>query len=188
MSPQLTVQNAQVSTASVEIKTLTLSGKQVTLAVFRQLIEAPLIKEGGRLNGVAWGTVNYHPDRCGDDTTAHWHVVWQLGDELRRSWVTMTYEPEPVFWSQALEHLHVASIHHWLDTGEVRYGQGGIFDVFKLDDHWKRWSWVHDYQQIDFTDEETGIKTGLHIPEGVRAAVLAKYIVYTTLAVLSALP
>lgn len=174
MSPQLTVQNAQVSTASVEIKTLTLSGKQVTLAVFRQLIEAPLIKEDGRLNGVAWGTVNYHPDRCGDDTTPHWHVVWQLGDELRRSWVTMTYEPEPVFWSQALEHLHVASIHHWLDTGEVRYGQGGIFDVFKLDDHWKRWSWVHDYQQIDFTDEETGIKTGLHIPEGVRAAVLAK--------------
>jgi len=39
MSPQLTVRNAQVSTASVQIKTLTISGKQVTLAVFRQIAE-----------------------------------------------------------------------------------------------------------------------------------------------------
>lgn len=84
--PALTVHNAEVSTAAVEIKTLTISGKQVTLAVFRQLQEEPLIASAdGNLNGVPWGTVNYHPDKCGDDRRRHLHVVWQLGDELRRS-------------------------------------------------------------------------------------------------------
>lgn len=83
--PQLTVHNAQISTATVEIKTLTISGKQVTLAVFRQLIEQPLIASDGTLNGVPWGTVNYHPDKCSSDDPRHWHVVWQDGGELRRS-------------------------------------------------------------------------------------------------------
>jgi hypothetical protein len=38
----LTPQTAQITTASVEIKTLTVSGKQVTMAVFRQLYQEPL--------------------------------------------------------------------------------------------------------------------------------------------------
>ncbi len=54
MNPPLNVHNAQISTAKVEIKTLTISGKQVTLAVFRQLIDELLIAEDGRLKGVAW--------------------------------------------------------------------------------------------------------------------------------------
>jgi hypothetical protein len=82
---QLTVHNAQISTAAVEIKTLTISGKQVTIAVFRQLREERLISFDGTLNGVPWGTVNYHPDKCGDDFADHIHVVWQRGSELLRS-------------------------------------------------------------------------------------------------------
>lgn len=105
MSPGLNDRNVQVSNATVEIKMLTLSCKGVTQAVFRQFIEAPLIKEDGNLNGVAWGTVNYHPDKCADDAPPHWHVVWQQGGELRRSRVTVTYEPGLVFWSKALEHV-----------------------------------------------------------------------------------
>jgi hypothetical protein len=82
----LTVQNAEIKTAAVELKTLTVSGKQVTLAVFRQLIEAPLINHDGSLNGVAWGTVNYCPGKtCSIEHGKHWHVVWQEGTELRRS-------------------------------------------------------------------------------------------------------
>lgn len=83
---KLTVHNAQITTATVEIKTLTISGKQVTLAVFRQLREEPLIANDGTLNGVPWGTVNYHPGKCGD-TSPHWHVVWQQGSELLRATV-----------------------------------------------------------------------------------------------------
>lgn len=83
-APQLTVHNAEIKTATVEIKTLTVSGKQVTLAVFRQLREVPLISDDGTLNGVPWGIVNYHPDKCADGAD-HWHIVWQRGTELLRS-------------------------------------------------------------------------------------------------------
>lgn len=89
MTKRLTVQNASITTAAVEVKTLTISGKQVTLAVFRQLREEPLIADDGTLNGQPWGYVNYHPDKCGDDSP-HWHVVWQQGDELLRSAIDKT--------------------------------------------------------------------------------------------------
>lgn len=89
MPKQLTAQTATITTAAVQVQTLTISGKQVTLAVFRQLRQEQLIAHDGTLNGVPWGTVNYHPDRCGDSDT-HWHIVWQRGDELLRAWVNPT--------------------------------------------------------------------------------------------------
>ncbi|MFI5739142.1 hypothetical protein ACIA9I_12305 [Streptomyces anulatus] len=85
MTRQLTTQNATITTAAVEVKTLTISGKQVTLAVFRQLQEEPLIAWDGTLKGEPWGTVNYHPDKCSDSPFAHSHVVWQRGVELHRA-------------------------------------------------------------------------------------------------------
>ncbi|WP_433542029.1 hypothetical protein ACQP10_38400 (plasmid) [Streptosporangium sandarakinum] len=84
MSTPLTLHNAEITTATVEIKTLTVSGKQVTLAVFRQLQEAALVNDDGTLNGTPWGTVNYHPDKCAD-TAEHLHIVWQDGLDLRRA-------------------------------------------------------------------------------------------------------
>jgi hypothetical protein len=56
----------------------------VTLAVFRQLpceeLVAPLAAE---LRGVPWGRVNYCVKDCPE--SKHIHVVWQKGNELRRS-------------------------------------------------------------------------------------------------------
>ncbi|MFF2184596.1 hypothetical protein [Streptomyces sp. NPDC058155] len=88
MKKQLTTQNATITTAAVEVKTLTIRGKQVTLAVFRQLQETSMFKSDGTLLGEPWGVVNYHPDKCAD-APAHLHVVWQYGDELQRSAVQM---------------------------------------------------------------------------------------------------
>lgn len=85
MPSKLTVQNAEIRTASVEIKTLTVSGKQVTLAVFRQLFQKPLLTDDGRLAGEPWGIVNYHPEPKACSGIPHRHVVWQDGSELRRS-------------------------------------------------------------------------------------------------------
>jgi hypothetical protein len=184
MSPQLTVHNAQISTATVQIKTLTITGKQVTLAVFRQLIEEPLIAEDGTLNDVPWGTVNYHPDKCAG-RPEHWHVVWQKGGELRRSQVRTQYETPNVFWSESLERHYAACVHHWLSTGETRYWQGGIFKLFsgelehtgivggKIDSYYSRKEWVRRAHDVVFADETTGVKVGLDIPEEVKAAVLA---------------
>jgi hypothetical protein len=81
---RLTAQEATVKTATVEIKALTVSGKQVTMGVFRQLINEPVIDDWGNLEGIAWGRVNYFFGDCKPD---HMHVVWQKGTELRRACV-----------------------------------------------------------------------------------------------------
>lgn len=86
----INVTDVTLKTATVEVKSLTLNNKQVTLAVFRQLKEETLIDaETCELRGTPWGVVNYHPDRCADEPP-HLHVVWQKGAELRRALVPQT--------------------------------------------------------------------------------------------------
>ena len=83
---------ATIKTAAVEIRALIVSGKQVTLAVFRQLDDEDLIvwHEGEFvLAGIPWGRVNYHPDQC--NATNHFHVVWQKEDQLLRSYILKNY-------------------------------------------------------------------------------------------------
>ena len=94
----ISVHEAQVSKATITINTLTIGAKQVTLAVFRQLLSESVIDFGTKqFRGLPWGTVNYHPDCVATDSPhrshhggQHRHVVWQMDDELRRATV---YEP-----------------------------------------------------------------------------------------------
>jgi hypothetical protein len=65
--------------------------------------------------------------------------------------------------------LHAATVYQTLVTGEP-LDQGGIFDLVKVED-WKRWQWEHNYDPRDIIDEETGIKTGYHVPAEVKAAL-----------------
>jgi len=81
----ITPHEAVVKTATVGIRTLTVSGKQVTLAVFRQLLNERLLDPyTADLAGVPWGRVNYFPSPCAAN---HLHIVWQTGDNLRRACV-----------------------------------------------------------------------------------------------------
>jgi len=88
---RINVSEATIKTATVEIKTMSISGKQVTLAVFRQLIDEPVLAwdadGAATVKGPIWGSINYHPDKseCMALRGEHIHVVWQRGDELRRS-------------------------------------------------------------------------------------------------------
>lgn len=85
---RITTEEATIKTAAVEIKALTIGGKQVTLAVFRQLIEEPILDhDATMLYGKPWGIVNYHSGVGCDDFRhqPHLHVVWQKGGELRRA-------------------------------------------------------------------------------------------------------
>ena len=85
-----------IEAAAVSIHTLRISGKQVTLDLFRQLQDAVLINHDGSLAGPPWGIVNYHQKRC-DKLEEHAHVVWQLGDQLRQDTVQPPrWEP---YWS-----------------------------------------------------------------------------------------
>ncbi|MEU2300545.1 hypothetical protein ABZ584_24435 [Streptomyces antibioticus] len=121
MPTQLTTETATLTTATIQIQTLAIGKKQVTLAVFRQLREEPLIATDGTLNGVPWGVVNYHPDKCAD-AAAHWHVVWQHGTELLRSHVER--DPfardgaEATFRCRAADRLLNAHVHAWIHTGK----------------------------------------------------------------------
>ncbi|WP_329521202.1 hypothetical protein [Spirillospora sp. NBC_01491] len=117
MTAPLTVHNAEIKTAAVEIRMLTISGKQVTLAVFRQLREEPLIAEDGTLNGVPWGVVNYHPNKCADQSE-HLHVVWQSGIDLRRSTVNPCTRSAPIPMSKVTEQwLDAAILDGWVADG-----------------------------------------------------------------------
>jgi hypothetical protein len=114
MTKQLTVHNATINTAAVEVKTLTISGKQVTLAVFRQLREEQLIAQDGTFNGTPWGWVNYHPDKCDGDKIEHLHVVWQRGTDLLRSRVNVKpVFPKTVQWPEA-NRLLTARVARWI--------------------------------------------------------------------------
>ncbi len=102
----ITVDTASIETATVAINTLTISGKQVTLDVFRQLKDAALINHEGSLAGPPWGMVNYHQKSC-DKLEKHVHVVWQLGDQLRQDTVQPPrWEP---YWSDVCDALVFAA-------------------------------------------------------------------------------
>lgn len=95
----ISIHDAKVKTMSVGIKAMTISDRQVTLALFRQLIEEELIDYyAGTLNGLPWGFVNYCPDNECRCLGTHWHIVWQKGDELRRAtvWKELFEVKEPL--------------------------------------------------------------------------------------------
>lgn len=80
----ITSHNVEVQTASVAIKTLVIEKRQLTLAVFRQIIEEPIFewtKPSVALTGVGWGHVRYLIDQPASEAI---NLVWQKGDALRR--------------------------------------------------------------------------------------------------------
>lgn len=79
--PALTIENAQLKTISVEIQALVVGGKQVTLSVFRQLVEENIINHDGSLAGTPWGWVNYKLEGYPKEAK---NLVWVKGRELRR--------------------------------------------------------------------------------------------------------
>jgi len=119
MPTALTTENATITTVAVTIHALKIGTKQVTQSVFKQLPEEPLIAQDGTLNGVPWGRVNWHPDKCAE-FPAHWHIVWQRGGELLRSRVEQDpFAPggaEADFRCAEADRLLTARVHAWLLT------------------------------------------------------------------------
>lgn len=94
MSVVIQAQEAVIKTATVQVKALTISGRQVTLSVFRQLQDEPLVCLDGTIVGTPWGRVNYFWGRCLE--FEHLHVVWEREGELRRACVSPSH-PRP-YW------------------------------------------------------------------------------------------
>jgi len=81
---RVNVREATVRTMSVQVKSLTIANKQVTLSVFRQLQQEQIVDAKTlELRGIPWGKVNYFWGPCAERAN-HLHIVWQKGEELRR--------------------------------------------------------------------------------------------------------
>ena len=80
----LTTDDVTIKTLAIEVKVMKIGNRQVTLAVFRQLPEEPIISPYGVLSGIPWGRVNYHVD-CESLAYKHLHIVWQDGNKLKRA-------------------------------------------------------------------------------------------------------
>jgi hypothetical protein len=92
------VREVQVKTMSVEIRALTLNGKQMTLSVFKQLPGGAFLEKNYNKKkeeyeytfcpgGIPWGYVRHHPDRMCRILDPHLHLVWQWEGKLYRDYV-----------------------------------------------------------------------------------------------------
>ncbi|MFI6468734.1 hypothetical protein ACIBL5_00475 [Streptomyces sp. NPDC050516] len=141
MAQQLTTQNATITTVAVQVKAITISGRQVTQSVYRQLREEPLAAYDGTLNGIPWGIVNHCPERKFWDSArcewlpcssglGHLHVVWQNGDQLRRARVTPPPGWWPRYWSDwtdAYAQARYCANEHRMPEGlSVLYGSRNV--------------------------------------------------------------
>jgi hypothetical protein len=92
----ISVSSAEVKTAALEIKTLTVAARQVTLSVFRQIQEEALIifqDESVALAGILWGNVNYFFGTDKDCSGINFfNILWQKGSELRRCAISKNVE------------------------------------------------------------------------------------------------
>lgn len=169
----ITVQSAEIKSATVEIKTLTVSRKQVTLATFRQIPQERLIE--GRtltLRGVVWGRVNYFWDAVDVEATYYFespskyhkehsyprqgpaiHVLWQLGTELRR---------DVVYYRANIKKVAFAKLTDWavaaFKTQPSEPRTTLIGTLLKSD-------WPYIYVNSGVFEEITGLKFSEVLPE-----------------------
>lgn len=118
---KIIVQDAQLNTVNVEVKAITLNGKQMTLSVFRQLEDKELNEDA-----VVWGRVNYHPDKkCSDTNREHVHVIWQDKGTLFRHTL---YHPGEFNFDLNFKHMEIADAFALLGFMNIheRYASTGV--------------------------------------------------------------
>jgi hypothetical protein len=134
--PVLTVQNALVRSAAVEVKTLTVSGRQITQALFRQVPYQAILGPRGELNGPPWGWVNYWwPDapRWGEDPL---HVLWQHGGELRRACVPKPSMWHARHWNEGYKGWHYGNEPVLSALGDLDKEAGDLLDASSRHSRW----------------------------------------------------
>jgi hypothetical protein len=105
--PPITTDEAAISTVAVQLKTVIIGKKQMTLSVFRQIKYEQILTDEGVLKGHLWGHVNYWKDRNYD---REWlHVLWQKGNELRRS-ITYYHFDQNQYSTAAFSHEKINNL------------------------------------------------------------------------------
>lgn len=79
------VEQATKQERSVTVQVLTIGKRQVTQALYRQLVDENVIDyDTGNLKGEVWGWVNMHVGEC-DEKKPHLHTIWERDGQLRRA-------------------------------------------------------------------------------------------------------
>jgi hypothetical protein len=92
----ITANEVSITTATISVQVMRIDKRQMTLSVFKQLVEEWPLRFYEEPSGKVvdlddvecelWGRVNYCPSNCkgflADEN--HLHVVWRKGQELRR--------------------------------------------------------------------------------------------------------
>lgn len=93
----VTETTVETTPTAVTIRTLSVRGSSMTLAVYRQLPERKLINfNNGEFYGTPWGTVNLCPSRdCPENERTHRHVVWESEGQLYRNVCLQPLKFEP---------------------------------------------------------------------------------------------
>lgn len=91
---KINIEDAKIKTATITINAVSVSKKQMTLAVFRQIQVENIIDENTyQLRGLPWGLVNYYGKNDLENLDDGYygafggkpiHVLWQKKDEFRR--------------------------------------------------------------------------------------------------------
>jgi len=129
----LTAHEATVQTVEVSIRVMKVGKKQVTMGLFRQLPRDILLDpETLQLRGVPWGHVHYWWDGDGSRYMPRdkLHVVWQLGEVLKRAIVYETPHGDAL---DALEHAYKVCVEDWALVQVARAERIGISGTSSCD-------------------------------------------------------
>src|SRR5579872_4526950 len=107
MQEILSPENTSVQERAVSIKVLTVGSKQVTQALYRQLIEEELVDWEGHIDEDAniWGRVNVCTREC-KGLGKHFHVVYEKHGELRRSSVSYGFKAKDTLYADTRDNFY----------------------------------------------------------------------------------
>jgi len=88
----LPIDEVSVQERSVTIRVLTVGTKQVTQALYKQLVDDSVLDNMGNIKGNIWGWVNFHSEYCGS-SGSHLHTIWDDGGVLKRCCLYERYGP-----------------------------------------------------------------------------------------------
>lgn len=94
---KISVEDISIKTASIEVKTLTLTRKQVTLAVFRQLDNIYCIDmDDFKIRGKIWGRINYHHNCI--ESKKHLHLVCEISKKIYHGIIYEEFDQQCVYY------------------------------------------------------------------------------------------
>jgi hypothetical protein len=101
----LPVDEATVQERQVTVKVLTIGTKQVTQALYKQMVEENVMEDKtSNLRGPVWGWVNIHAD-C-EPREKHLHAIWEDNGQLKKTCVYEDIDYKNKYYSSRFKNIN----------------------------------------------------------------------------------